>query len=310
MRRSAAAWARISFPTKPVAPVRRTRRRGLRPRAASRVRASFWRASTRAFTSLFREVGRLPELERERPGRDAQQLLGLARTGGAARHEAHPFAHEPAQPIDGLEPFLDEGLVARELDEAAGRELGGDLHGMVVAVGVDEELVGLDGLRDLRPGGAIDSHDVARRRHVERWLRLPADPLAVRADFAAALALPGRPGFRGTAFTCAIKTSAEAPSELRLIEALRVFASKVQDPVVAGRDEEAQAPAGPEVDAPEDVEPGLRDRSPKGPSPPDHEVARHVMEPASGARVDLDAAPRVDHPERVEAELEVSHGDR
>ncbi len=51
IRRSEAAWARISCPRKPVAPVRRTRSLGLRPRAASAARASSWSRAIRAFTS-------------------------------------------------------------------------------------------------------------------------------------------------------------------------------------------------------------------------------------------------------------------
>ena len=52
MRRSFAAWARSSLPRKPVAPVTRTCNRGLRPRARSSARASFWSLSMRALTSF------------------------------------------------------------------------------------------------------------------------------------------------------------------------------------------------------------------------------------------------------------------
>jgi hypothetical protein len=50
--RSFAAWARISFPRKPVAPVRSTRSRGRLPRALRHVRASIWSCRTRSFTSF------------------------------------------------------------------------------------------------------------------------------------------------------------------------------------------------------------------------------------------------------------------
>ena len=52
MRRSVAAWERISLPRKPVAPVRRTCSFGLRPRAFRRARASFCSFSMRALTSF------------------------------------------------------------------------------------------------------------------------------------------------------------------------------------------------------------------------------------------------------------------
>ena len=56
---------------------------------------------------LFREVGRLPELEGERPGRDPHELLGLAAPGsGLPVTNPTPSPTSPPRRLTALSPFL------------------------------------------------------------------------------------------------------------------------------------------------------------------------------------------------------------
>ena len=108
----------------------------------------------------------LPEPEVDVLLDHAHELLREPAHGPGARGRAEGLAHPRAEGVRGAHPRAHSLLVARETDQPPGHELDGDLDGVLVAVSVDEELVGPDGLPDLLPAGHPDASDVARGRDV------------------------------------------------------------------------------------------------------------------------------------------------
>ena len=91
---------------------------------------------------------------------DAQELLGPLLEAAVAGQEAQGLRRQPPHAVHRPDAFAGYALVAGEADETAGRELGRDLQRVLVAVGMDEEIVGIDGPRNLVARLAADPRDV------------------------------------------------------------------------------------------------------------------------------------------------------
>ena len=131
-----------------------------------------------------RQLRRLSELEDVVAPRHSEQALHapfVLRVPGELPHRAP----EPrAEPLDPLESLLDQVLVARDVDQPAREELRGDLHRMVVAVRVDQQLGRLDGVALGLAALTVHLHDVLPGRHVDDGLGLARDgaPASPRSD--------------------------------------------------------------------------------------------------------------------------------
>jgi hypothetical protein len=79
-----------------------------------------------------------------------------------APREQRPDRVERAQPV------ADRALAAGELDHAVRQERCGHLDRVVVAVRVHQQLVGVDGARELLARPAGDARDVAPGRRVDQ----------------------------------------------------------------------------------------------------------------------------------------------
>ena len=171
---SFAARTRISLPRKPVAPVRRIRRRERRPRAASASRASRPSAARRALASLGgrgagsrkrKDWSRFPTPRSARVRRSMPRFRVSVPTAAASPSARRFTPRTPSSAIHSL-PVTSTS--------AAGPELHGDVHGVVVAVCPHQQLVGVDGIRQLRAGDPIElSRCTATAR-----CRRPASPAA------------------------------------------------------------------------------------------------------------------------------------
>ena len=145
---------------------------------------------------LLAQVGGLAVLEVRAAAHHPQEPLGprleVGPAGDRGRHLRQLAAHR-VHPADAR---VHRALAAGELDQPAGHELRADLHRMEVAVGVDEQLVGVDRPRQLGAGALVDPRDVARRA-TDRRRR--ARLAAARARRRAARAAHGASQPRATA---------------------------------------------------------------------------------------------------------------
>ena len=124
---------------------------------------------------LLGEVRGLAELEEDVALGDADEPLGLLLDGAAARGLPERLGELQTEEVHLPQAVLDGLLVAGPRDRAAREELRRDLDRVLVAVGGDEEIVGVDRAEDLLAGREAHFRDVARRRALPRHLALRVD---------------------------------------------------------------------------------------------------------------------------------------
>ena len=145
---------------------------------------------------LLAQVGGLAELEVRRRGPSPRggawpgpRRSGRPATAAAISASVPPTAFTAADArVHGL-------LAAGELDQPAGHELRAHLDRMEVAVGVDEQLVGVDRPRQLGAGALVDARDVAGRRGIAGLARRRAPARAAGTPHGTRPALRRRAGY-------------------------------------------------------------------------------------------------------------------
>jgi hypothetical protein len=116
---------------------------------------------------LFREVRGFAELEIVVAIGDTEQGLGFSLQDRAPQEATDGFGDAAPESVDHPHAPPDGGLIARELDGAAGQKLHRHLQRVLVAIGVNQELVGLDGAGQLLARLLADASDVAGGREID-----------------------------------------------------------------------------------------------------------------------------------------------
>jgi hypothetical protein len=149
---------------------------------------------------LLGQMRELAELEGDVPVHDTHHLPGPALDGGVAHGRARHLRRAFTERVQAAQRALDQALAPRELEDAAAQELGDHLDRMLVSVRMHEQLVGLDGSRQLVARPAVDARDVARGDVVGGIGRdLAARAAFLRRPSRAEPPEPSSPVARGTA---------------------------------------------------------------------------------------------------------------
>ena len=175
MRRSLAACARNSLPRKPVAPGQED----VQPRAsAARAQEGagvLLELLDARLDLLLGEMRGLAELEEDVPVRHADEALRAPFHGLAARGRADRLGELDPEEVHLPQAVLDGVLVAGPLDQAAREVLGRDVDRILVAMGMDEQVVRVDRPEDLLAGREAHLRDVAGRRALPQHFALGVD---------------------------------------------------------------------------------------------------------------------------------------